>query len=105
MFDERRGTIRHAMSRPSPLGGLLAAALGGMMLLGAALVALPGAASGTRDELKEARQELRETKARIRERAHRLRVQKRELNRLATRIARNEARVHEAGEAIAKLDA
>src|SRR3990170_3941406 len=104
MFDERRGTIRRAMSRTPPLRSLLAAALAGMILLAAALVALPGAASGTRDELKAARQELRETKARIRERAHRLRVQKRELNRLATRIARNEARVHEAGEAIAKLE-
>jgi murein DD-endopeptidase MepM/ murein hydrolase activator NlpD len=41
-------------------------------------------------ELKETRQELRETKRRIRARAERTRAIQRKLNRLATRISRNE---------------
>ncbi len=56
-------------------------------------------------EIRQTRQELRETRARIRERARRMRVVQRELNRLATRIARNEARVHDMADDMSKLSA
>jgi len=90
---------------PSLPRRLFATALAASMVLAGALAVAPGAAAGPEEELREARQELRETKARIRERARRMRVVQRGLNRLATRIARNEARVHEMAREMTKLTA
>ncbi len=82
------------MRTPRPRRGgsriLLAAGVACCLTLGA-----PGLA-GADEALREARQELRETRAQIRARAARMRELQRELNRLATRIARTEAEIHEA---------
>ena len=94
---------RHAISGRLRLPRLFLA------VLLAASVGLAGpidlAAGVSKQEIRQTRQELRETRARIRERARRMRVVQRELNRLATRIARKEARVHDMTGEMTKLSA
>src|SRR3990170_1397932 len=55
------------------------------------------------DALKEAREELQQTKERIRARAAKMRTIQHEINRIATRIARTEAEIHDADESQARL--
>lgn len=105
-----QGYLRQALmeNRPSESRGRgrrIASLLVAAVLLGASLFVVPGVATGTDKELREARQELRETKAKIRERSKKLRLFQRRLNRLATAIAENEARVNEATAAMEKLGA
>ncbi len=79
----------------------LAAVAAASLLL--AMPGLGGVAAG-QASIKEEREQLRETKERIRARAKKLRIVQRELNTLATQIALNEAKIHDAETRMGELN-
>ncbi len=69
--------------------------LAAAVLAATVLVAAPTVA-GAEDGLKQAREELQQTKDRIRARASKMRALQRDMNRIATRIATTQDRIHRA---------
>lgn len=88
--------MRGSARAKRPCRRLVTAVLAAVVVLFCTPVAAPAD-----DGLQQARQELRQTKAHIRAQSKRMRVMQREMNRLATRIARNEALI---GQARARQD-
>ena len=89
--------MRGSSPSRAPRRRLVAASIAVTLLLAVPIGAV------AEDALKEAREELQQTKERIRARAAKMRTIQHEMNRIATRIARTEAEIHDADERQVRL--